>query len=88
MDVFHCKKGTSKYIQKIGDSIGFEKDSKDDWPCKSCKNTTKSVDMFQISSDKCFIRICESCLRMFGNSLVDSRFGEKTSESILNNVYK
>jgi hypothetical protein len=88
MDVFRCKKDTTVFIKIIGDLIGSKKESKDDWPCKSCKNTTKSVDMFQISSDKCFIRICESCLRLpeISSFLVDSRFGEKTSESILNIV--
>ena len=56
------------------------KESKSDWPCMHCSyNTSRDCDVFQLSNETKFRRVCISCMKNMSD-FIDFCFGKGTSQ--------
>jgi hypothetical protein len=79
LTVFKVLKGSSQYILVHGNSDVKTKLSKELWACTVCHIcTSKNSNMYQLSNEERFHRICTDCLFEAGD-FIDFCFGIGTS---------
>jgi len=78
LTIYKVMKGTFTYNLVYGNDVTV-KESKDMWPCSICRHcTSRNCNMFQISNDTRFHRVCNDCLLEAGD-FIDFCFGAGTT---------
>lgn len=77
--IYKTKKGGIFYKLIHGEHYEKMKESKPDWPCMNCSYTSKNCDIFQLSNETRFRRVCLYCMENMGE-FIDFCFGEGTSK--------
>ena len=81
LTIFKVLKGCYIYKLVYGYDKIKTKESKNSWMCTICKcYSSTDCDMFQVSNESRFHRICSNCLNDSMNEFVDFCFGDGTAK--------